>query len=184
MKMTVCVFPLFFNADLVYSLSSGLFADSSLEVLQRELAWECNYEREAESAKKFRYTYRGSHSDLPLPDSFQLLVNCSHMCARWSDYRRTALSMLVLPGHYNASLHMSSVTSCDCDRISLIYTDIRFIVFRQREAAMHKKKLKQCRQGLFPCVFQARTIIQDALVINLCQLKKIEPCVNLYTPCS
>lgn len=36
-------------------LSSGLFADSSLEVLQRELAWECDYKREAECAKKFRY---------------------------------------------------------------------------------------------------------------------------------
>ncbi|XP_077466897.1 atypical kinase COQ8B, mitochondrial [Stigmatopora argus] len=35
-------------------LPEGLFADSSLEVLQRELAWECDYEREAESAKKFK----------------------------------------------------------------------------------------------------------------------------------
>uniref|UniRef100_A0A8C1TSL5 Coenzyme Q8B n=1 Tax=Cyprinus carpio TaxID=7962 RepID=A0A8C1TSL5_CYPCA len=29
-------------------LPDGLFADSSLEVLQRELAWECDYKREAE----------------------------------------------------------------------------------------------------------------------------------------
>uniref|UniRef100_A0A3Q1JAK4 ABC1 atypical kinase-like domain-containing protein n=1 Tax=Anabas testudineus TaxID=64144 RepID=A0A3Q1JAK4_ANATE len=36
-------------------LPEGLFADSSLEVLQRELAWECDYKREAECAKKFRY---------------------------------------------------------------------------------------------------------------------------------
>ncbi|KAJ7990200.1 hypothetical protein DPEC_G00297850 [Dallia pectoralis] len=36
------------------SLPEGLFADSSLEVLQRELAWECDYKREAESAKTFR----------------------------------------------------------------------------------------------------------------------------------
>ncbi|KAM6959251.1 atypical kinase COQ8B, mitochondrial [Aplochiton taeniatus] len=35
-------------------LPEGLFADSSLEVLQRELAWECDYKREAECAKKFR----------------------------------------------------------------------------------------------------------------------------------
>uniref|UniRef100_A0A8C5BU53 Coenzyme Q8B n=1 Tax=Gadus morhua TaxID=8049 RepID=A0A8C5BU53_GADMO len=36
-------------------LPDGLFADSSLEVLQRELAWECDYKREAECAKKFRW---------------------------------------------------------------------------------------------------------------------------------
>uniref|UniRef100_A0A674CNF8 Coenzyme Q8B n=1 Tax=Salmo trutta TaxID=8032 RepID=A0A674CNF8_SALTR len=35
-------------------LPDGLFADSSLEVLQRELAWECDYKREAESAKHFK----------------------------------------------------------------------------------------------------------------------------------
>nr|XP_046170749.1 atypical kinase COQ8B, mitochondrial-like isoform X2 [Oncorhynchus gorbuscha] len=35
-------------------LPEGLFADSSLEVLQRELAWECDYKREAESAKHFK----------------------------------------------------------------------------------------------------------------------------------
>nr|XP_057935207.1 atypical kinase COQ8B, mitochondrial [Doryrhamphus excisus] len=40
-------------------LPEGLFADSSLEVLQRELAWECNYEREAECAKKFRSLLEG-----------------------------------------------------------------------------------------------------------------------------
>lgn len=37
----------------IYFLT-GLFADSSLEVLQRELAWECDYKREAESAKHFK----------------------------------------------------------------------------------------------------------------------------------
>uniref|UniRef100_A0AAY4CRI1 ABC1 atypical kinase-like domain-containing protein n=1 Tax=Denticeps clupeoides TaxID=299321 RepID=A0AAY4CRI1_9TELE len=36
------------------ALPQGLFADSSLEVLQRELAWECDYKREAECAKRFR----------------------------------------------------------------------------------------------------------------------------------
>lgn len=36
------------------SVFTGLFADSSLEVLQRELAWECDYKREAECAKRFR----------------------------------------------------------------------------------------------------------------------------------
>ncbi|XP_026081851.1 atypical kinase COQ8B, mitochondrial-like [Carassius auratus] len=35
-------------------LPDGLFAESSLEVLQRELAWECDYKREAECAKRFR----------------------------------------------------------------------------------------------------------------------------------
>ncbi|KAI2656104.1 Atypical kinase COQ8B, mitochondrial [Labeo rohita] len=34
-------------------LPDGLFADSSLEVLQRELAWECDYKREAECARRF-----------------------------------------------------------------------------------------------------------------------------------
>lgn len=42
---------------MMRGLSAGLFADSSLEVLQRELAWECDYKREAECAKKFRYFY-------------------------------------------------------------------------------------------------------------------------------
>nr|XP_046245308.1 atypical kinase COQ8B, mitochondrial [Scatophagus argus] len=40
-------------------LPEGLFADSSLEVLQRELAWECDYNREAECAKKFRSLLEG-----------------------------------------------------------------------------------------------------------------------------
>uniref|UniRef100_A0A8D3DV66 Coenzyme Q8B n=1 Tax=Scophthalmus maximus TaxID=52904 RepID=A0A8D3DV66_SCOMX len=40
-------------------LPGGLFADSSLEVLQRELAWECDYKREAECAKKFRSMLEG-----------------------------------------------------------------------------------------------------------------------------
>ncbi|KAK0154809.1 Atypical kinase COQ8B, mitochondrial [Merluccius polli] len=42
-----------------YVLPDGLFADSSLEVLQRELAWECDYKREAECAKKFRSLLEG-----------------------------------------------------------------------------------------------------------------------------
>ncbi|XP_051965425.1 atypical kinase COQ8B, mitochondrial [Xyrauchen texanus] len=40
-------------------LPDGLFADSSLEVLQRELAWECDYKREAECAKRFRSMLKG-----------------------------------------------------------------------------------------------------------------------------
>ncbi|KAG7277048.1 hypothetical protein CRUP_025458 [Coryphaenoides rupestris] len=40
-------------------LPDGLFPDSSLEVLQRELAWECDYKREAECAKKFRSLLEG-----------------------------------------------------------------------------------------------------------------------------
>lgn len=40
-------------------LPDGLFADSSLEVLQRELVWECDYKREAECAKKFRTLLEG-----------------------------------------------------------------------------------------------------------------------------
>ncbi|XP_067221788.1 atypical kinase COQ8B, mitochondrial [Chanodichthys erythropterus] len=40
-------------------LPDGLFADSSLEVLQRELAWECDYKREAECAKRFRNLLEG-----------------------------------------------------------------------------------------------------------------------------
>uniref|UniRef100_A0A669FC24 Coenzyme Q8B n=1 Tax=Oreochromis niloticus TaxID=8128 RepID=A0A669FC24_ORENI len=41
------------------ALPEGLFADSSLEVLQRELAWECDYKREAQCAKKFRSLLEG-----------------------------------------------------------------------------------------------------------------------------
>ncbi|KAK7882066.1 hypothetical protein WMY93_028240 [Mugilogobius chulae] len=40
-------------------LPDGLFADSSLEVLQRELTWECDYKREAKCAKKFRSLLEG-----------------------------------------------------------------------------------------------------------------------------
>lgn len=40
-------------------LPEGLFADNSLEVLQRELEWECDYKREAECAKKFRSLLEG-----------------------------------------------------------------------------------------------------------------------------
>ncbi|XP_072312082.1 atypical kinase COQ8B, mitochondrial isoform X2 [Eucyclogobius newberryi] len=40
-------------------LPDGLFADSSLEVLQKELSWECDYKREAECAKKFRSLVEG-----------------------------------------------------------------------------------------------------------------------------
>ncbi|KAJ0022509.1 hypothetical protein NQD34_009999 [Periophthalmus magnuspinnatus] len=40
-------------------LPDGLFADSSLEVLQRELSWECDYKREAECTKKFRSLLEG-----------------------------------------------------------------------------------------------------------------------------
>lgn len=40
-------------------LPEGLFADSSLDVLQRELAWECDYKREAECAKRFRSLLEG-----------------------------------------------------------------------------------------------------------------------------
>ncbi|KAM9323985.1 atypical kinase COQ8B, mitochondrial [Gastrophryne carolinensis] len=35
-------------------LPDGLFPETAVKVLQKELAWECNYLREAESAKKFR----------------------------------------------------------------------------------------------------------------------------------
>ncbi|MEQ2214789.1 Atypical kinase coq8b, mitochondrial, partial [Xenoophorus captivus] len=44
------------------ALPEGLFADSSLEVLQKELAWECDYKREAECAKKFRSLLQGDPS--------------------------------------------------------------------------------------------------------------------------
>ncbi|XP_055052049.2 atypical kinase COQ8B, mitochondrial [Misgurnus anguillicaudatus] len=40
-------------------LPDGLFADSSLEVLQKELAWECDYRREADCAKRFRSYLKG-----------------------------------------------------------------------------------------------------------------------------
>ncbi|KAF4085824.1 hypothetical protein AMELA_G00099490 [Ameiurus melas] len=40
-------------------LPEGLFADSSLEVLHRELAWECDYKREAKCAKRFKILMEG-----------------------------------------------------------------------------------------------------------------------------
>ncbi|XP_058270379.1 atypical kinase COQ8B, mitochondrial [Hemibagrus wyckioides] len=40
-------------------LPEGLFADSSLEVLHRELAWECDYKREATCAKHFKALMEG-----------------------------------------------------------------------------------------------------------------------------
>ncbi|KAF7699790.1 hypothetical protein HF521_002748 [Silurus meridionalis] len=41
-------------------LPEGLFADSSLEVLHRELAWECDYRREAKCAKRFKTLMEGN----------------------------------------------------------------------------------------------------------------------------
>ncbi|MEE6525742.1 hypothetical protein FKM82_025957, partial [Ascaphus truei] len=43
----------------VCCLSTGLFAESSVQVLQKELAWECNYTREAKCAKRFRQLLSG-----------------------------------------------------------------------------------------------------------------------------
>ncbi|KAG8448779.1 hypothetical protein GDO86_015734 [Hymenochirus boettgeri] len=39
-------------------IPEGLFPESSVQVLQKELAWECDYTREAESAKRFRHLLR------------------------------------------------------------------------------------------------------------------------------
>ncbi|TSX85957.1 Atypical kinase COQ8B, mitochondrial [Bagarius yarrelli] len=41
-------------------LPEGLFADSSLEVLYRELSWECDYKREAKCAKRFKALMEGN----------------------------------------------------------------------------------------------------------------------------
>ncbi|KAM8952296.1 atypical kinase COQ8B, mitochondrial [Pelodytes ibericus] len=40
-------------------IPEGLFPDSSVQVLQKELAWECDYKREAKCAKKFRQLVSG-----------------------------------------------------------------------------------------------------------------------------
>ncbi|XP_072704888.1 atypical kinase COQ8B, mitochondrial [Ciconia boyciana] len=40
------------------ALPEGLFADKSLQVLQRELEWECDYNREADCARTFRRLLR------------------------------------------------------------------------------------------------------------------------------
>ncbi|KAF5896870.1 aarF domain-containing protein kinase 4-like, partial [Clarias magur] len=40
-------------------LPEGLFADSSLEVLHRELSWECDYKREAKCARRFKALMEG-----------------------------------------------------------------------------------------------------------------------------
>jgi predicted unusual protein kinase regulating ubiquinone biosynthesis (AarF/ABC1/UbiB family) len=39
---------------LTWLLSPGLFAEHSLQALQQELAWECDYRREAACAQNFR----------------------------------------------------------------------------------------------------------------------------------
>ncbi|XP_053577757.1 atypical kinase COQ8B, mitochondrial isoform X2 [Bombina bombina] len=39
---------------LSVAFPEGLFADSSVQILQKELAWECDYIREAQCGKKFR----------------------------------------------------------------------------------------------------------------------------------
>ncbi|KAM4696559.1 LOW QUALITY PROTEIN: atypical kinase COQ8B, mitochondrial [Rhinophrynus dorsalis] len=41
------------------AIPEGLFPENSVQVLQRELSWECDYTREAESAKKFRQLLSG-----------------------------------------------------------------------------------------------------------------------------
>ncbi|GLD70211.1 aarF domain-containing protein kinase 4-like isoform X1 [Lates japonicus] len=64
-------------------LPEGLFADSSLEVLQRELAWECDYKREAECAKKFRSLLEGD-------EFFQV----PEVIVRLSGRRFTALGLI------------------------------------------------------------------------------------------
>ncbi|XP_034976535.2 atypical kinase COQ8B, mitochondrial isoform X2 [Zootoca vivipara] len=40
-------------------LPEGLFADNTLQVLQKELEWECDYQREARCARKFRRLLEG-----------------------------------------------------------------------------------------------------------------------------
>ncbi|XP_053124202.1 atypical kinase COQ8B, mitochondrial isoform X2 [Hemicordylus capensis] len=40
-------------------LPEGLFADNTLQVLQKELEWECDYQREAGCARKFRQLLEG-----------------------------------------------------------------------------------------------------------------------------
>ncbi|XP_026519484.1 atypical kinase COQ8B, mitochondrial-like, partial [Terrapene carolina triunguis] len=40
-------------------LPAGLFADNTLQVLQRELEWECDYRREADCARSFRQLLAG-----------------------------------------------------------------------------------------------------------------------------
>ncbi|XP_067317801.1 atypical kinase COQ8B, mitochondrial-like [Anolis sagrei] len=41
------------------ALPEGLFADNTLQVLQKELEWECDYEREADCARRFRQLLEG-----------------------------------------------------------------------------------------------------------------------------
>ncbi|XP_072464350.1 atypical kinase COQ8B, mitochondrial isoform X3 [Notamacropus eugenii] len=43
------------------TLPEGLFAEQSLQALQRELAWECDYRREAVCARTFRQLLQGDH---------------------------------------------------------------------------------------------------------------------------
>ncbi|KAH0631489.1 hypothetical protein JD844_005828 [Phrynosoma platyrhinos] len=40
-------------------LPEGLFADNTLQVLQKELEWECDYNREADCARRFRQLLEG-----------------------------------------------------------------------------------------------------------------------------
>ena len=38
----------------IWSLLTGLYVDKALDVARRELAWECDYIREAKCSEKFR----------------------------------------------------------------------------------------------------------------------------------
>ena len=39
----------------MFNFLIGLFMDQTVGVLRKELAWECDYKREAASAKQFRF---------------------------------------------------------------------------------------------------------------------------------
>ena len=44
-----------FQQNAMLNFPVGLFIDQTVGVLRKELAWECDYKREAASAKQFRF---------------------------------------------------------------------------------------------------------------------------------
>ncbi|MGH0122857.1 UNVERIFIED_CONTAM: hypothetical protein FKN15_008564 [Acipenser sinensis] len=63
------------------ALPEGLFPEHLIEVMSRELALECDYVREAECARKFKY------SSLSKPE----LPSCRHQCSHAPDERLTVV---------------------------------------------------------------------------------------------
>lgn len=58
----------------MHYIITGLFVDSIIEVAKRELAWECDYVREAECTYRFRKLVE-PHSQYYVPEVIPLLCS-------------------------------------------------------------------------------------------------------------